>query len=604
VPAWAQVDSLRFVREVRIVPWSPPGTPPPDRPLCERDSIRVLVRGAFPDDCYRLVRVEVLDLAATPLPAPPLVRLVVDDGGCLGRPCAQVITPFEAAATLAPLPARLSPYALPLQLGISSCGGPIPPDRLYATSVPFAVAESCGEPPPPGADCLLASWLRPPADATGCDAYVGPAMPAQLALAVRSTVALAGLQGGITMSSPAALRVTGVEAIGPAAGMRLAWVRTDLGADYVLFAPDGGAPIPPADPTRPAPAVLRFTLATAAGVPPPPVTHVYLSGPLGADINGAGVPPCPTLTLVAETARICARPRCDFNGDGASDVRDLVSMVRCLHDPTACPDTTGGRADCNRDGGFDLDDVLCCARSVLSGDRPPGGGTRPEPAVHVTLGAPVPADGGALVVPLAIEGAERLGAAAFDLVFPAGDYQLAGVDAGPDGRDWLCLSEERAGGARIGMVALGSPPDGGRRLELALRLVPRAGAGEGTLAVSGGEFAGPDGVLLDVALGHPVAVLMSGAPGLLSAAWPNPSRGEVRFAVALARAGEARVDVFDLAGRRVRALYQGRLDSAGLDLAWDGRLDDGTRAPGGVYFLRLAAPGVTRTRALVRLPGR
>ena len=82
----------------------------------------------------------------------------------------------------------------------------------------------------------------------------------------------------------------------------------------------------------------------------------------------------------------------------------------------------------------------------------------------------------------------------------------------------------------------------------------------------------------------------------------DPARGAASVRFALAAAGNARVEVFDPAGRRVATLLQGPLP-AGEQLArWSGAGDDGARAPSGLYFVRVeadpAAPG--GGRALVR----
>ena len=68
---------------------------------------------------------------------------------------------------------------------------------------------------------------------------------------------------------------------------------------------------------------------------------------------------------------------------------------------------------------------------------------------------------------------------------------------------------------------------------------------------------------------------------------PNPSPGDVRFALALPR--EARVDlrVLDIQGREVRAIEAGRRAAGYATLRWDGRDAAGARVPAGVYFARL-----------------
>jgi hypothetical protein len=53
---------------------------------------------------------------------------------------------------------------------------------------------------------------------------------------------------------------------------------------------------------------------------------------------------------------------------------------------------------------------------------------------------------------------------------------------------------------------------------------------------------------------------------------------------------EARLELFDVAGRRVRTLHAGPLPAGESVVAWDGHLDGGDPAPAGVYFASLHTP--------------
>ena len=78
----------------------------------------------------------------------------------------------------------------------------------------------------------------------------------------------------------------------------------------------------------------------------------------------------------------------------------------------------------------------------------------------------------------------------------------------------------------------------------------------------------------------------------LGAPVPNPARGAARFTLTGggAGAGPVEVAVFDVAGRRVRALWRGTPAAGGAQaLSWDGRDDGGRRAAPGVYYVRAAA---------------
>ncbi len=74
---------------------------------------------------------------------------------------------------------------------------------------------------------------------------------------------------------------------------------------------------------------------------------------------------------------------------------------------------------------------------------------------------------------------------------------------------------------------------------------------------------------------------------------PNPfnPRTDVRFE--LARAGRARLTVFDPRGHLVRVLADGDLPAGPHVVTWDGADASGRPAASGVYFLRLEAGGAT-----------
>jgi hypothetical protein len=72
-------------------------------------------------------------------------------------------------------------------------------------------------------------------------------------------------------------------------------------------------------------------------------------------------------------------------------------------------------------------------------------------------------------------------------------------------------------------------------------------------------------------------------------AGPNPFNPTTTIRFEANSPGRLRVDVYDLRGRVVRRLLD-RASAAGpVVLAWDGRGDDGSRAPSGVYLARVAA---------------
>ena len=68
----------------------------------------------------------------------------------------------------------------------------------------------------------------------------------------------------------------------------------------------------------------------------------------------------------------------------------------------------------------------------------------------------------------------------------------------------------------------------------------------------------------------------------LSRAYPNPSRDEVRFELALPKAAEVRLAVYDVAGRRVDEISAAGMGAGYHTLSW--RAPRGTA---GIYFARL-----------------
>lgn len=87
----------------------------------------------------------------------------------------------------------------------------------------------------------------------------------------------------------------------------------------------------------------------------------------------------------------------------------------------------------------------------------------------------------------------------------------------------------------------------------------------------------------------------------LAPAYPNPFRGATTIPFALPRAGVVRVDVFDVTGRRVRRVLEGRMDAGSHALDWNGRDSRGAAAAAGVYFIRLELEGERRTDRIIRL---
>lgn len=81
--------------------------------------------------------------------------------------------------------------------------------------------------------------------------------------------------------------------------------------------------------------------------------------------------------------------------------------------------------------------------------------------------------------------------------------------------------------------------------------------------------------------------------------FPSPATSATRVDWRLAEAGAASVEVFDAAGRRVRALWRGPAPAGPGSARWDLRDGAGARVAPGVYRVRLVAGGHVATRAIV-----
>jgi hypothetical protein len=103
----------------------------------------------------------------------------------------------------------------------------------------------------------------------------------------------------------------------------------------------------------------------------------------------------------------------------------------------------------------------------------------------------------------------------------------------------------------------------------------------------------------------------SGAPPARSALgvpWPNPFQpaGTIPFelaGVAGAAGVKAQLELFDVAGRKVRTLADSVLPRGAHQVRWDGRDARGQQAASGIYFLRLTVdgrPAATGRLSLVR----
>jgi hypothetical protein len=92
------------------------------------------------------------------------------------------------------------------------------------------------------------------------------------------------------------------------------------------------------------------------------------------------------------------------------------------------------------------------------------------------------------------------------------------------------------------------------------------------------------------------------AGGTLLQNSPNPFRASTSIGFTLARPGRVRLDVYDVAGRHVRALVRGERAAGRHDAPWDGRDEAGRAVRAGSYRYQLQlGDGTSIARGMVRV---
>ncbi len=80
--------------------------------------------------------------------------------------------------------------------------------------------------------------------------------------------------------------------------------------------------------------------------------------------------------------------------------------------------------------------------------------------------------------------------------------------------------------------------------------------------------------------------------------FPNPFNPSTTISFAVPQAAHVSLEVYDLAGRRVRTLIDGELPAATHQVVWDGRGDANRRVASGTYYYRLNVDGEMLTRKM------
>lgn len=88
-------------------------------------------------------------------------------------------------------------------------------------------------------------------------------------------------------------------------------------------------------------------------------------------------------------------------------------------------------------------------------------------------------------------------------------------------------------------------------------------------------------------------------PGIGLHVFPNPFNPETRILVSVDVVSWIEVDVYDVAGRRVKQLWRGDVYPGSITIIWNGVRSGGARAAAGVYFIRATGPQSAATARAV-----
>lgn len=156
-----------------------------------------------------------------------------------------------------------------------------------------------------------------------------------------------------------------------------------------------------------------------------------------------------------------------------------------------------------------------------------------------------------------------------------------------NGLAWLSLANNEANDGTYTWSVPNTPSS-----TAVVRVLARDAAGNSLAAVSDAEFT----IVLPSGVGDGLADITR--PFVLQNR-PNPFGSRTSIAFALPAAAHARLSIFTVEGRLVRALADGAYPAGTSTLEWDGRTEDGGSAANGVYFYLFESGATVQARRLV-----
>ncbi|NLI15896.1 MAG: T9SS type A sorting domain-containing protein, partial [candidate division Zixibacteria bacterium] len=87
----------------------------------------------------------------------------------------------------------------------------------------------------------------------------------------------------------------------------------------------------------------------------------------------------------------------------------------------------------------------------------------------------------------------------------------------------------------------------------------------------------------------------------LADAYPNPFNSSTRIKFGCKNSGQIKLEIFDIAGRKVTTLADGNFEAGDHVLSWDGHDDYGRTVASGIYLYRLTDNGRVLTKKMILL---
>jgi hypothetical protein len=584
---------------------------PPNPTAC--DSVTITVSGYLPDGCHHLTGATIHQDPEIPCmrpePCPGTIHVEIAET-LSGTICPQVITPYTFSfpigrplATDYSMDATDRVFLFDTQVGQTFVKG-----TFTAT---FDTTSTC-VPGNPG--CYILSFHDPridPPQGTFCDDTTVPGGTACLPVDLMNTVSMGGLQ--MTVPIPASgvdhgITVASAEAVGRASGFQVSWSNTTDGPKFILYSTTGET-IPAGDGP-----VMRICFTMHA---PPGSYEFHDEQTVVADTAGSAVLPCPTFARIAPGVLCVASVACDLNGDGTSDVLDVIHLVRCAlastgDPPSTCPDAVRALADCNGDGSVDVRDVICCVRKIVGQMRSP----IPSPILPM----PVPLEGSSIgfdgpidwtntsegVARIRVNAAQDWGGVQFSIDATGAPVRITGMalDPGTAPSDATLESAVDKYGAAHGILfGTGPSPRNAATFTIAVSLV-RTGSGIANrprlVNLKAGTSSGAATLAWSFNPTLDLANPSVPAPALMKAR-PNPFTAQTEIAFVLPADARVTLNVYDVRGRLVRTLVNGTTPAGAHLVRWDGADALGHAARSGIYFTKLTVGAVSRTERIMLL---